>query len=548
MDFEIQLTNTSGADLTDVYYYRDIDPDNDVDQGDPYGYYTDNTIVSQGHLDGASMVTSTQEGGSYFAIQAFGENSRVTHGGFDNTDAIEIYEGLNGLSQSGSSYDDVSVSVAYYFDTIADGETVTMTIRYYFGDPDGALPVVDLDANDDSGVGGNDFATTYDTVGGPIAISDVDGVILNPEGPSLDSVSISITNLLDGADEQLLFDTTDTQIVGSYDAGAGVLTLSGLDSVDNYNDVLRSIQYQNTAGAPDMTARTITVTATSDGVSSETATSTVSMITSNTAPSLATPASYTASEDQSLDLSGLSITDDALTSPLTMTFSVDTGVLSAADSAGVTVAGSGTATLTLTGSRDDLNSYLASASAPDYQGLLNDTTDATLTLTIDDGEFSDSVDVPITVSAVNDAPILDNSGFMSLTTITEDDVANDGNLVSEIIASAGGDRITDPDAGALEGIAISSFDASRGTWQYDTGSGWTDVGTVSFGQSLLLGANDRLRFVPDGTDSDTAFITFAAWDQTSGTAGTKVDASSFGGATAFSNTVGNGSHQRDRRR
>ena len=52
--------------------------------------------------------------------------------------------------------------------------------------------------------------------------------------------------------------------------------------------------------------------------------------------------------------------------------------------------------------------------------------------------------------------------------------------------------------------------------------------------ALLLRATDRLRFVPDAQNADTASVTFRAWDQGSGSAGTKVDVSTNGGMTAFS--------------
>ncbi len=159
----------------------------------------------------------------------------------------------------------------------------------------------------------------------------------------------------------------------------------------------------------------------------------------------------------------------------------------------------------------------------------------------DDGGGTDTTNSGIaslvTVNAENDAPEMDPNGTMTLTTITEDDITNSGDLVSAIIASGGGDRITDPDAGALEGIAIFNLVSSNGTWQYNTGSGWTDVDTVDVNNSLLLRATDSLRFVPDGLNADTAFVTFAAWDQTSGTAGAKVDTSAYGGTTAFSDQV-----------
>ena len=126
---------------------------------------------------------------------------------------------------------------------------------------------------------------------------------------------------------------------------------------------------------------------------------------------------------------------------------------------------------------------------------------------------------------------------MSLTTITEDDTNNSGNLVSEIIASDGGDRITDVDAGALEGIAITGLTNGNGTWEYNIGSGWNGIGAVSDTSPFLLRATDSVRFVPDGLNSDLGIILFSAWDQTSGTAGTIGDRSSTGGSTAFSSQV-----------
>src|SRR5262249_48910280 len=68
----------------------------------------------------------------------------------------------------------------------------------------------------------------------------------------------------------------------------------------------------------------------------------------------------------------------------------------------------------------------------------------------------------IVINPVNDAPVLDNTGDMSLNSIPEDDVANNGTLVSDIIASAGGDRITDIDSAAVEGIAVIAADTTNG--------------------------------------------------------------------------------------
>jgi uncharacterized delta-60 repeat protein len=145
----------------------------------------------------------------------------------------------------------------------------------------------------------------------------------------------------------------------------------------------------------------------------------------------------------------------------------------------------------------------------------------------------------ITVTNVNDAPLLDNTGTMALTTINEDQTNNAGQTIASIILSAGGDRITDVDAGAVEGIAISAITSGNGTWQYsiDGGTSWNAVGAVSDSAALLLRSNDLIRFNPNGQDGTIADFNFRAWDQTSGAAGTKVSVLSSGGTSAFSTLI-----------
>src|SRR5207244_1942701 len=135
-----------------------------------------------------------------------------------------------------------------------------------------------------------------------------------------------------------------------------------------------------------------------------------------------------------------------------------------------------------------------------------------------------------TVTAVNDAPVL--AGANNFTTITEDQTTNSGDLVSTLISS----QVSDVDSGAVNGIAVTSLSSGTGTWQYSTDNGttWTAVGSVSGSSALLLRSSDKLRLVPDGQNSTSASVTFRAWDQTSGSAGTKADASTNGGTTAFS--------------
>ena len=137
----------------------------------------------------------------------------------------------------------------------------------------------------------------------------------------------------------------------------------------------------------------------------------------------------------------------------------------------------------------------------------------------------------ITVTAVNDAPVLDNAGSPTLTAIAEDASAPTGNTIAEIVTDG---SITDPDGSPVEAIAVTSVDDTNGTWEYSTdgGSTFNAVGAVSDNSALLLDAMAKLRFVPDADYNGTATIGYKAWDQSSGSTGdTAVDTTA---GTAFS--------------
>ncbi|MBV7257405.1 cadherin domain-containing protein [Pacificimonas sp. WHA3] len=151
------------------------------------------------------------------------------------------------------------------------------------------------------------------------------------------------------------------------------------------------------------------------------------------------------------------------------------------------------------------------------------------------GHLSDEGTVAIAINDVNEAPVLNPAYDAILNTIDEDATETAGRLMKEMLSAA---AITDPEGNGLESIALVAVDGSKGIWQYRLASngGWVDVGSVSETNALLLGEEDRLRLKPkanfNGTISQA--ITFKAWDESSGVAGTKADASQDGGASAFS--------------
>jgi fibronectin-binding autotransporter adhesin len=143
------------------------------------------------------------------------------------------------------------------------------------------------------------------------------------------------------------------------------------------------------------------------------------------------------------------------------------------------------------------------------------------------------------VRSNNAAPVLDNAGAMALTDTLEDATTNSGTLISALIASAGGDRITDAN-GDPEGIAVTALDGTNGTWQFTTNNGanWLPLGPVAADSARLLAAdaNTRVRLVPsaDFAGKVASALTFRAWDQTTGTAGDLANTTSNGGSTSFS--------------
>jgi hypothetical protein len=156
----------------------------------------------------------------------------------------------------------------------------------------------------------------------------------------------------------------------------------------------------------------------------------------------------------------------------------------------------------------------------------------------------------ITVRAVNDAPILNAYKDVMLHAELHDSgtpIGAVGTLVSQLIefASSGArlGNLTDADAGASPGIAVTAADTSRGAWYYslDNGAHWLALGTVSntLARCLAADAATRLYFKPTANYTGTlpAAITFRAWDRTFGGNGSLLTTISNGGETCFSAAV-----------
>ncbi len=159
--------------------------------------------------------------------------------------------------------------------------------------------LIDLDANNSSGALGSDFRANFRSGLGAVLVADIDASISDNNKTNLLSMTVRITNLLDGANEVLSATTGGTNVVASYNAGTGTLTLSGSDLVAKYQQVLRTLRYNNLAASPNTALRTISVVA-NDGLNpSNTAYAQVSF-DGVSAPPLAANDSFAAIQGQTL--------------------------------------------------------------------------------------------------------------------------------------------------------------------------------------------------------------------------------------------------------
>jgi len=265
-----------------------------------------------------------------------------------------------------------------------------------------------------------------------------------------------------------------TAVAGTYTTTQGGTLVLAADGSYTYTPAL------NFTGT-DTVGYTVT-----DGTLTDVGTLTITVNPVNDAPINTVPAAQTSNEDTTKAITGLSISDvDAGSGSMTVTLGVTNGTLTVSGGS-ATIGGSGTSTVTLTGTAVQINATLAAT--VNYVPTANYNGTATLTMTTSDngntgsgGPLSDVDTVTINITAVNDAPTLTATA------------------VNPTFAEG---------AGSTQAGAVSVFSGAA-------------VGTVETGQTitglsftvggLLDGANERI--VVDGTT-----ITLGA--NTSGTTAT----------------------------
>ncbi len=118
--------------------------------------------------------------------------------------------------------------------------------------------------------------------GGTLEYTEGDGAqvldstlsVSDNDDTNIESATISITSGFINTEDVLAFSNT-ANITGNYNSTTGVITLSGSDTLANYQTALASITYENTSSTPNTGNRTISWVVNDGSDSSATATSTV---------------------------------------------------------------------------------------------------------------------------------------------------------------------------------------------------------------------------------------------------------------------------------
>ena len=230
--------------------------------------------------------------------------------------------GFNGVDTLTMSTDDLGHVGAP--GPMVDVDTVLITVG------NANAPVVDLNG---AGVG-RDFATTWTEGGGDVLVADSTATLSDPDTDVV-SFAVELTNNLDGASEELLADVSGTGLIATWDVPSATLTVSGVGTTAEFEQVMRTVQYRNVSVNPDATARAISFTGADAVGNGNTATTTLTIVAINASPVNTVPGAQATAQDTPLTFSTgdgnlIRVSDaelDGTNGLMELTLSVDTGTL-----------------------------------------------------------------------------------------------------------------------------------------------------------------------------------------------------------------------------
>src|SRR5262249_7311828 len=124
------------------------------------------------------------------------------------------------------------------------------------------------------------------TEGDPATAASPALTVTDADDTNLTGATVQITGNYASGQDVLALPVPVGSITGSFTSGTGTLTLSGTDSVGNYQLALRSVTYLNTSSTPSTASRTVSWVASDASTNSTPATSTITINAVNNAPAI----------------------------------------------------------------------------------------------------------------------------------------------------------------------------------------------------------------------------------------------------------------------
>jgi Domain of unknown function DUF11/Bacterial Ig domain len=302
--YDVQITVTDSDSMTDVQdlavTVTDVNEAPTITSGSAVSAAENQTAVTdvqstdpEGDTEGSGLtysITGGADQGDFSIVAATGVLTFDSAPDFDtpgDTNADNVYEVQITVTDSGS---------------LTDVQNLAVTVTNI-----NEAPVVTTTAG-----------TTAFTEDGGAVVVDAGVTVTDPDSTVLDTATVTITNLQDGASEVLAATPSGGIVAGDISYAAGVLTIDPAtgQSLADFQAVLRSVTYTNANNTPDTTARVVRFVVNDGAIDSADADKTVSVIAANDAPTLTAPGTYASIGNVGIDvpasaglIQGATITD-----------------------------------------------------------------------------------------------------------------------------------------------------------------------------------------------------------------------------------------------
>ena len=401
-------------------------------------------------------------------------------------------------------------------------------------------PVLDLNGLGSNGNAGTGYATTFTEANevssgtGPIKIVDIDVSITDADDTNLVSATVTLTNAK--ADDVLAVNNLGLPpgITATITSAPGTITvtLTGSASLADYQTALRQITFSNSSDDPDTTNRIVTVVADDGDLTSNVATTTITVQAVNDAPVLTVDTSGSVTEDATTpnltDSGTLSFTDvDVTDTHSTSATPLSAPVWSGGDlSTQLTPAEIAALTAGFTVDADSWDYTVANSLVQFLAEGETITFSYTVTVTDDFGEAnnSDFETVTVTITGNNDAPVLtvDTSGSVTEDAIdpnltdsgtpkvTDVDVTDTHSTSATPLSApvwSGGGSVDAADAGVATAL-VAGFSVDQNSWDYTSSQNLDFLGegeTITFSYDVV--ATDDSGAANDASTPQTVTIT-----------------------------------------